>query len=294
MRHWCRRRHRNGGHHAALADLPREDEHRVVGWNIERLRHEPFVDAGLAQGAGAVAGGEEGLHELHGAARVEGVERRDAAIPAHGGRRVAAGVRGPGEFLQRHAERLIERASLLFHPVFELGDRREPEAVQEGTGHEAHGALVVLPANQILELGDVAPDFIGVEAQLAGAEEDVGGVGVATKGVERLLQGVPTLLVVGVGPEGGLEPVARNAARAGAGDHGQQGLTPRLGGRPLHARVGTVQGQSAERGYAQHAPAAPAAITAFDRACWGTSRGGDNGPMRGIGAIIGRPGTRRK
>ncbi len=81
--------------------------------------------------------------------------------------------------VKRGNERAFERLTLVFHPILEFRNGREPEAIEEGALVASRRTFQFAASHQVLEVDDVAAHLVGVELDLARPEEELSCTSVA-------------------------------------------------------------------------------------------------------------------
>src|SRR5882762_11805485 len=97
------------------------------------------------------------------------------------------------------------------------------EPVEKWPGVARHRALGISSGERALQQADVARDDFRIQAQLDGAEEQLGGVQVPAQRVARLLQQVAGVPGIALGPEVGGDLIAADAAATGRSEERKHG-----------------------------------------------------------------------
>jgi hypothetical protein len=254
MARWTNRHPRVVGHSArrsprrsqASAELPgHHDLH--VGWRLELLFQQHFVDPGVVQRSRAIARRHQGLHQPH---RDPGVERvlRGKLPPPLGRLRGVAALAGP---LRQALEgvRIVSRdpGPFLFHPALELGRLGDVKPVEKRADILGRSLLQTARLDGEREGGNIAGDEVGVEADVAGAEEDLVRADLLAQRVQGLVEPAPGPVFVALGPEHAEHPVAGHTVLPRGGQEGEQGKPARLRGGAAEALPVPLEKQPAER-----------------------------------------------
>lgn len=185
----------------------------------------------LVEGGGAVSGPGVKLHDLLVGGFVQGVEGEPAVGVGEGAVVLLLLAVAVDELFEGAAELVLPMFGLLPLPVVEGEAVAEGEAGEEGGAVEGNGRFELRSrgagqqgsrGEQLLELEYVAPDLIGVEADLVAADEEGGIADAAFEGGEGAAEGGFGVAVVVVGPEEGGKGFA-GVGLAGEGEVGEQG-----------------------------------------------------------------------
>ena len=136
------------------------------------------------------------------------------------------------DLLQRARHRTEQPGTFLLHPALEVRCSGQVETVQEGTGVEAGCGFVVAGGERVQQVAHVA-GHPRVEPKLRTRRYPLS-AGIPLQAVERLGEGVPCLLLPGLGPQDAEDPLAGHAPAPRRGHQGQEGHPPgsQQGGRP--------------------------------------------------------------
>ena len=176
-----------------------------------------------------------------GRARQAGATR----VPRRPGRRGRS--RLPRRRLEQRAVVGRDPFPFLLRPAGEVGRPRQMEVAQKRAGVEPRGLLERARRARGLEGRQIHLDQLGIEPQVAGAEDGLLGAQLLAQGVERLVEAPAGALLLHLPPQQCRQPVAVHPAIAGPRQHREDREPPRLLGVATQ-RAGTVEdGQAAER-----------------------------------------------
>jgi hypothetical protein len=105
------------------------------------------------------------------------------------------------ERLERNEQPMLKQTALVVRPPLEFRCRCETKAVEKRSDVDGNRAGRVAFEECVVELVDVGPNDVAIEAQILGAEDGVVASEVAAEGVEGLGYDAPALIFVGVGPQ---------------------------------------------------------------------------------------------
>ena len=176
---------RRGG---LLTDSGRERHDLRVGWRLELLLQQHFVDPGVVQRGRAIACGDQGLHQPDRDPGVERVLRRELPPPL-GRLGAVAALPGPlRQALEGGGVVPREPRPLLFQPALELGRVGDVKPVEKGADVLGCGPLQAARLDGEREGGDIAGDEVGIEADVAGPEENLVRADLLPQGVQGLVE----------------------------------------------------------------------------------------------------------
>ena len=179
------------------------------------------MEPSLSQCAGAIARSLHRVHEPQSRGRVARVERDETLPPSYGGLQIADGCFHSRELRERCGVVLAKSAPLFVDPPLEVDGFLQEETVKEWTRIKLDRALAITGSECLLECDHVAFQRRCGQAQgIADRQESLVADGLAQH-MHRLLEQVPRIAGVAVGPEVCDQLVACNRMRVGGREQGQ-------------------------------------------------------------------------
>ena len=206
-------------------------DHLVIRRQLELLRQQDLVDPRLLERPDSVARANQRLHQTKRRLAIERVERRQATPPVRRRRVVPPVLGATRESLERRRVIASEPGALAFHPSLEPGSAREMETVEELPLVDRDRPLEISRAERRAKFGDVAVNELRREHEVARSGDRLVASDLMAQRIQRLVETLSRLLLVGVEPEERHESIARDASMAGRGEDGEQREPARLRGR---------------------------------------------------------------
>ena len=210
------------------ADPLRERRDLRVRRQLQLLLPDLLHDLRVAERSRRIARDRQRPHQSLRGTGIGRVERRQPAPPEDR----ATPVLAPGG---RSRGRLEQRAvvgrdpfSLFLRPTGEVGRPRQMEVAQKRAGVQPRGLLERARRPRDLEGRQIHLDQLGIEPQVAGAEDGLLGAQLLAQRVERLVETAASALLLLLPPEQCRQAVPVHPALAGAGQDREDRETPRL------------------------------------------------------------------
>ena len=195
---------------------------------LQLLLPDLVDDVGVAERPWRITRLGERTHEPLRRTRVGGVDRGEPPPPEHRPAAVVACARGSRGGLEHAAVAGRNLLPLLLGPPGERGHTRQVEVAQERSGVDPRRLLERARDPCGLERVEIHLDQLGIEPQVAGAEDGLLGAQVLAQGVERLAEAAASALLLHFAPEQSGQAVAVHPAIPGTRQDGQNREPPRL------------------------------------------------------------------
>ena len=168
---------------------------------LQLLLPDLVHDVGVADRSRRVAGGGQRPHQAQGGRCIGRVDGGEAAPPEHGAGPVVASGGGCGRRLEQGAVVGRDPLPLLLGPAGELRRARQMEVAQKRAGVQPRGLLERARRARGLEGRQIHLDQLGIEPQVAGAEDGLLGAQLLAQGVERLVEAPAGALLLHLTPQ---------------------------------------------------------------------------------------------
>ena len=209
-------------------------------------------DVGVPDRGRRIAGDGQGPHQPQRCGSVRRIEGGQAAPPEHGAAAVVAGGRGGRRRLEQGAVVGRDPLPLLLGPAGEVGRARQVEVPQKRAGVQPRRLLERAGSPRRLEGREVHLDQLGIEPQVAGAEDRLFGAELLAQGVERLVETPAGPLLLHLTPQQSHQTVAAHPPIAGASQNGEDREPPGLLGVAAQGPRTVEHRKAAERLDALH------------------------------------------
>ena len=219
----------------------------VVRCCAQLLPYPLFVGAGILQRPRPVAGRDECAHETQGRTGTERIQPCQRFPPFRGEAVPPIAGRPGGRGLERIGQPPAEPGALLLHPLLELGQIRQGEAVEEGATVPGDRLLRIVARERRFEIPQVAGEVGWIELEVGDPGEHRILAQLAPDGVEGLVQRIAGPSGVALGPQVEQDLVARDPPTAGRCQDGEQGQRPAPGNSAFGEPGPVFQGQAPQQ-----------------------------------------------
>jgi hypothetical protein len=150
--------------------------------------------------SGMITSAQERAHDTYRVIAANGISLPELAPPTDCRRVIMRGFCLPGQLLQCTGVAPLQTCTLSIQPLLELGRVAEIKTIEKRPSIRIHPCFEIATLERALELGDIAADNIGIQADGIHAREYVLVYRAADR-VQQLFQRVPRVRLRRVGPE---------------------------------------------------------------------------------------------